>query len=691
MDLQTDITTLDRAFKLQAKKIAKLGIYTVKDILYHIPTRYEDSRIISPANKLQIGESVTVRGNIVDLKNEYRSRRFTMQKIIVSDESGEIECRFFNQPYLIKSLSKGTYFSVSGTVAMYGKKKCIDVKDYEVMSDPKAAGIHTGRLAPVYPLTYGLSSKWLRNKTYDIIHNKSPEIPEFLPESLLITHNLPEISIAIKNIHFPSDFNDVAQALERLSYDELFLVQLGALQRRALWEKKEKAPPMVILKHKEKLDAFIKSLPFTLTNSQLKALQDLYADMSATIPMNRLLEGDVGSGKTVVAAAAAYASVLNGYQAVIMAPTEILANQHYSAISKMLEPLGVKISLITGSKKILAGISTNKRLAKNDEQTDIFIGTHALLNKKIEMENLGLVVIDEQQRFGVEQRGILRTKSNSPHFLTMTATPIPRTVFLTLYGDLSLSVLDEMPKGRVRVKTWLVPNEKREKGYEWIKTKIMETDENGKRNQAFIICPFIEESESATTIKAATKEFERLSKDVFKDFKVGLLHGKMKSKEKNEVLKRFEEGDLDVLVATPVVEVGIDIPNATIMVIEAAERFGLAQLHQLRGRVGRRNRESYCLLYTDSKSDKTQERLKSLETIYIGAELAELDLKLRGPGDMYGTMQHGAKMLKIASLSNFDLITKTKKDAEKIFKDIKKYPELLRKAVEETTQKILPD
>lgn len=679
MDLQTDILTLDRGYKLQAKKLAKLGLYTVKDVLYHIPSRYEDSRIISPINKLQIGESVTVRGTIVDLKNEYRSRRFTMQKVIISDDS-EIECRFFNQPYLIKSLSKGSYFSVSGTVAMYGKRKCIDVKEYEILTDPESVGVHTGRLAPVYPLTLGLSSKWLRNKTFDLIHVKNPTIEEFLPEKLLLAHNLPEISTAIKNVHFPKDFVDVSKALERLSYDELFLVQLGALQRRAVWEKKEKAPAHSILKFKESIDTFIKSLPFTLTNSQEKALNEIFADMSETIPMNRLLEGDVGSGKTVVAAAALYITVLNGYQGVLMAPTEILANQHYSAINNMLEKFGVSVGLITGSKKM-----------KSDKPFDVFIGTHALLNSKIEMNNLGLVVIDEQQRFGVEQRGVLRSKSNSPHFLTMTATPIPRTVFLTLYGDLSLSILDEMPKGRVRVKTWLTPNEKRDKGYEWIKEKIKETDENGAKNQVFIICPFIEESESATTIKAATKEFERLSEDVFKGFRMGLLHGKMKGSEKDEVLKEFEKGNLDVLVATPVVEVGIDIPNATIMVIEAAERFGLAQLHQLRGRVGRRSRESFCLLYTDSKSDKTIERLKSLETIYVGAELAELDLKLRGPGDMYGTQQHGAKMLKIASLSNFELITQTKKDAESIFKDIKKHPELLKKAISETTKKILPD
>ncbi len=680
MDIHTEVVSLDRTYKLQAKKLEKLGIKTIRDLLYHIPSRYEETQHIFPIGSIQVGESVTTRGTITLLKNEYRSRRFTMQKIVIEDATGNIECRFFNQPYLVKSLHEGDFFSVHGTVAQYGKKICIDVKDYEVLQGPSDTGIHTGRLTPIYPLTYGLSSKWLRNKTFDMIYKRELELSEFLPEALLLSNNLPELKSAIQQVHFPTSFDDVAKSRERLSYDELFLVQLGALQRRALWQKKEKAPALTVLKHKDKIDTFIKSLPFVLTSSQEKAIQDLFSDMTSEIPMNRLLEGDVGSGKTVVAAAALYATTLNGYQGVLMAPTEILANQHFTAISNMLEKFGVSVGLFTGSKKM-----------KSDKPFDIFIGTHALLNQKIQMENVGLVVIDEQQRFGVEQRGILRTKGKSPHFLTMTATPIPRTVFLTLYGDLSLSLLSEMPKGRVRVKTWLVPNEKRDKGYEWIKEKILEVDEQGNRNQVFIICPFIEESESATTVKAATKEFERLSKDVFKDFKVGILHGKMKAREKDAILKEFADGKLDVLVATPVVEVGIDIPHATIMVIEAAERFGLSQLHQLRGRVGRRTRESFCLLYTESPSDKTRERLKSLESIYIGAELAELDLKLRGPGDMYGTAQHGAKMLKIASLSDFELIEKTKKDAEKVFKDIKKHPELLKKALDETTHKILPD
>lgn len=681
MDLKADISGIDRTYKFQANKLAKLGIHTPQDLLYHIPSRYEDLRIISKIDKLQVSEKVTIKGTIAKLKNEYRSRRFTMQKVTVDDETGSIECRFFNQPYLIKSLSVGDVFSVSGSVETYGKVTCIAVKEYEVLEAIDSETIHTGRLVPVYPLTFGLSSKWLRNKTFKLLQSEMENLTEFLPEHILLSRNFPELSKALKNVHFPADFENVSEALNRLSYEELFLIQLSGMLRRTQWQKKEKAPVFQILKHKEVIEKFRKSLPFVLTQAQDKAINEIFSDLSQAVPMNRLLEGDVGSGKTVVAAISMLVAFLNGHQSLFMAPTEILANQHYEVVSQLLTPFGLSVALITGTTKS----------KKTDKPYDIFIGTHALLNSKLDMDSLGLVVIDEQQRFGVEQRALLRKKGGSPHFLTMTATPIPRTVFLTVYGDLNLSVLDEMPKGRVRIKTWLVPNAKRDAGYTWIKEKILETDNKGQKNQVFVICPFIEESESATTVKAATKEFERLSKDVFKNFKVGLLHGKIKGKEKDRILTDFSLGKLDVLVATPVVEVGIDIPNATIMVIEAAERFGLSQLHQLRGRVGRRQRESYCLLYTDSPSIKTKERLKSLETIYIGAELAELDLKLRGPGEIYGTQQHGSHKLKIASFSNFELITQSKKDAEAIFPKINEYPLLKKRALEETERTVLPD
>lgn len=690
MDVQTKLSGIHRGYAMQASKLLKLGLETVSDLLYHIPSRYEDLRIVSPIKGLRLNEMVTIKGSVQEIKNEYRTRFMSIQKALIADETGEIECRWFNQTYLPKTIPVGSGISISGTVGMFGKIKCISVKEFEML-DNKNATIHTGRLVPVYPLTRGLSSKWLRSKIFELLFTEQVTFQEFLPETLLLSNHLPTITPSITKIHFPNDFEEVSNARKRLSYEELFLIQLSAMVRRDVWEKKMRAPEFHVIKHEEQINKLFELLPFTLTHAQVKALDDIYADMASSIPMNRLLEGDVGSGKTVVAAIALYVSFLNKYQGILMAPTEILANQHYSVLEKLLSPLGVKVELRTGSSKRKGGSPPAGKAGVKGKAPDIYVGTHALLNSKIEFKKVGLVVIDEQQRFGVEQRAILRSKSGSPHFLTMTATPIPRTVFLTLYGDLSLSMLDEMPKGRVQVKTWLVPNAKRDAGYEWIKKKINEIDQNGNKNQAFIICPFIEESESAVTVKAATKEFERLSRDVFKGFRVGLLHGKMKGKEKNEILEQFGNGELDVLVATPVVEVGIDIPNATIMVIEAAERFGLAQLHQLRGRVGRRLRESYCLLYTESESSKTRERLKSLETIYVGATLAELDLKLRGPGEMYGTEQHGSHKLKIASFTDFELILKTKKDAGKIFPNLKDYPLLQERIKDQISQSINPD
>lgn len=679
MDLKTDVKTLGPGFRLQGKKLSKLGIETIEDFLYHIPARYEDLRTVSKIKGMRLGEIVTIQGEVIESKNEYRTRFISVQKTLVRDATGEIECRWFNQPYIPKIIPAQARISISGTIGMFGKIKCLTVKEFEIIANDNET-IHTGRLVPVYPLTRGLTSKWLRSKVFEFLKNKEVILPEFLPEELLIFNKLSLLKDAISKIHFPENFEQVTDAHKRLSYEELFLVQLSALIRRSMWEKKNHAPQFHVIEHKEKIDKLLKSLPFTLTFAQIKALDEIYVDMASFVPMNRLLEGDVGSGKTVVAAIAMYVAFLNGYQSVFMAPTQILANQHYEVLTKLLSPLGLNIEIATSQSKL-----------KVSNSFDVLVGTHSVLNSKIKFENLGFVVIDEQQRFGVEQRSILREKGVAPHFLTMTATPIPRTVFLTLYGDLSLSMLDEMPKGRIKVKTWLVPNTKRDAGYEWIGKKINEKDSEGHKNQVFIVCPFIEESESAATVKAATSEYQRLSKDIFKKFKVGLLHGKMKASEKNFVLSEFASGNLDILVATPVVEVGIDIPNATIMVIEAAERFGLSQLHQLRGRVGRRQRESFCLLYTDSIAQNTRYRLKSLETIYVGATLAELDLKLRGPGDMYGTQQHGSHKLKIASFSDYELILKTKKDAISLFPNLSSHPKLLEKIKELSERKILPD
>lgn len=681
MDLKTPIKEADRVYKMYARRLEKLGIQTIEDFLYHIPFRYEDYCLISKIANVQPGEIVTIQGTIAEIKNQYTRRFRTIQKAKVKDESGVIEVTWFNQPFLVKTLRVGEKVSLSGKIELFARKPALQSPEHEVIN---GEAIHTGRLVPVYPETRGVSSKWLRRQIATILDNQTQNVFEYLPNSVIDIHNLLKLQNAIRQIHFPKSLELAQKAKYRLAFDELFLTQLKALLRRKEWEKNLIGVPFQISKFRKNIEKFWEKLPFTLTNAQKRAVKEIFADLASTKPMNRLLEGDVGSGKTVVSAIAMYLAHLNGFQSALMAPTEILAQQHFITINNLLNPLEVKVALATGSIKYkVSSIKYAKN--KNIHNTDILVGTHALLSQKINFQRLGLVVIDEQQRFGVEQRAVIRAKGKNPHFLTMTATPIPRTVALTLYGDLDLSYLDEMPKGRKIVKTWLVPPHKREGAYEWIKKQI------AKGDQVFIICPFIEESESMQTVKAATSEFNRLRKDVFSNLTLGLLHGKLKSKEKDKVLQEFRNGKIDILVATPVVEVGIDIPNATIILIEAAERFGLAQLHQLRGRVGRGEKQSYCLLFTESKSQYSLKRLKAMETMYVGAELAELDLKLRGAGELYGTKQHGAQELKIASFSDFKLIETTRREAEKIFPNLANYPFLLKKLEQSTIKQVSPD
>ena len=660
---------------MYAGRLEKLGIFTFQDFLFHLPTRYEDYSIVSKIGQVQAGETVTIQGKVIDIKNQYmRGRRIkTIQKATVADDTGQIELIWFNQPFLIKSLEQGVAVSVSGKIEASRKGLSISSPIYEVLFNNQSSPIHTGRLIPVYPETKGISSKWLRRQIYNILDQYEAELSEYLPLDLIKRNSFLDFKSAVKEIHFPPSLDKAAKARERLSFDELFLIQLAADKRRSAWKEKNIIKPFKVMEYKKDVDKLIVSLPFKLTNSQIRATDEILKDLATNKPMNRLLQGDVGSGKTVVAAVAMYVSFLNGFQSVFMAPTEILAQQHFKTIDELLSPLDLKVKLVTGNKKL-------------NEDFDILIGTHAVLSEKVKFNKLGFVVIDEQQRFGVAQRGVIRGKGENPHLLTMTATPIPRTVALTMYGDLDLSYLSDMPRGRKIIKTWLVPPEKRNPGYEWTRNQIKQT-----RSQVFIICPFIEESESMQTIKAAKGEYERLSKEIFPDLGLGLLHGKLKSKEKDEVLSKFREGKFDILVATPVVEVGIDIPNATIIMIEASERFGLAQLHQLRGRVGRGEKQSYCLLFTDSEQGQNSKRLKGMETLYSGAELAELDLKLRGPGNMYGTAQHGIPKLKAASFSDTNLIQRAKHEADRIFPNLSKHPELEVRVDNATLQNVSPD
>jgi ATP-dependent DNA helicase RecG len=673
MDLTTPIKDAGKIFKMYASRLEKLGIVTFEDFLYHIPSRYEDFSVISKINQLQEGEIVTIQGKVDEIKNVFTKNHKKIQQAKVSDDTGTIDIMWFNQIYLTKTIHKGDSISLAGRVEKKNNHFTLYSPEYEMLYPDKMT-LHTGRLVPVYPETKGVSSKWLRRQVFKIIHESIVSKKEHLPDSIIKQYTLLEIQTSIEQIHFPTSLEHVQKAKQRLAFDEIFFLQLASNLRRKEWSKKKTGYSFAIDSYQKDINRFWEQLPFTLTHAQQKAISDIFSDIAKMQPMNRLLQGDVGSGKTVVAAISMYLSFLNGFQSVLAAPTEILAEQHFATIKKILEPLGVKVSLVTGSKK----------MKTND--FDILVGTHAVFSDNIIFENLGFIAIDEQQRFGVAQRAGLRQKGTNPHVLTMTATPLPRTVALTMYGDLDLSVLDEMPKGRKKIKTWLVPNQKREAGYEWIQKQI---GEHG--DQAFIVCPFIEESESMTTVKAAAKEYETLQKDVFPHLKLGLLHGKMKPKEKDAVLQDFRDKKVDILVATPVVEVGIDIPNATIIVIEAAERFGLAQLHQLRGRVGRGDKQSYCLLFTESQSPQTRNRLSAMETTYMGSELAELDLKLRGPGEIYGTLQSGQSMLKIASFSDFPLIEKAKKAAEQIFPELEKHPLLLEKLQEVQIKQVSPD
>lgn len=652
------IESLPRTSGVTIKRLKNLGINTYLDLLKYFPFRYEDYSVNSTINTAQEGEVVTLKGTVLQIKNEFTKRGFKLQKAKIKDQTGIIEAVWYNQPFITKIVKSGTYISLAGPIEKFGSTFIIKPSDYEMISAQDEETIHTGRLVPVYPQSYGISTKTIREKIFYVIKEHTSDIlVEFLPEDVIRSNNLMDYKKALFAIHFPKNLEEVQEARERLGFDELFIKILSSHLVKQTWQTETVTQPFHnTFNTEKKLNEFINNLPFTLTDAQKRSVDEIIADLLKTTPMNRFLQGDVGSGKTVVAAIAAYLTYLNGFQTVIMAPTEILAIQHHKTISKLLTNYPIKIALQT---------SANKTFTKKAAQTheyDIIIGTQALLTEHIDYHNVGLVIIDEQHRFGVRQRGLLKQKGVNPHLLTMTATPIPRTVSLTIYSELDLSIIDEMPKGRLPIKTFVVNQNKRNDGYEWIQQQM-----NEHKVQTYVICPLIEESETETmqTVKAATKEYDDLKK-IFKNHTVALLHGKMKSKEKEEVMQQFNNKKYDVLVSTSVVEVGIDVPNATIMIIEGAERFGLAQLHQLRGRVGRGDKQSYCFLYTSTKEAESKKRLQYFAKTNSGMQLAEYDLKLRGPGDIYGTKQHGYDDLQIANISDYPLVKKVK-DAVELF------------------------
>lgn len=676
MDLNTSLSQLTGIGPGLLYKLSRLNLNTALDLIYHFPFRYDDFSQSTTVKDAQIGQAVTLQGEIWSIKNIFTRTRKVITQAIFNDGTSPIELTWFHQSWLTKQIQTGDRLQVSGKLTKYKNKLSIVMPKWEKMSvhlpsvntNHPEGGIHTGRLVPVYPETEGLTSKWVRTKIDQLLPQVKNKLEDPLPD--FIKGKMLSLEEAVKKIHYPDSWEDVEKSRERLGFDELFYVSLATQKVRMQWRQKPIVTPLEI--NQKTLKEFIEKLPFKLTSDQKKVVKQIIEDLKKDKAMNRLIQGEVGSGKTVVATIIIYLIYLNKLKTLFMAPTEILAFQHFETINSLLAPWGIKVGIYTGSKK-------------NAKDADVIIGTHALLSEKLLTPDIGLVIIDEQQRFGVEQRSFLRNRSKLPHFLTMTATPIPRTIALTLYGDLDLSVINELPKNRPVIKTYLVPEKKRADSYRFIEKKVKEGD------QAYIITPFIEPSETLTSVKAVKVEYEKLKK-IFIDLKLGLLHGRMKSQEKEQILKEFKAGEVQILVSTSVVEVGMDIPNTTIMVIEGAERFGLSQLHQLRGRIGRGTKESFCLLYTsDSSSDRR--RLKYLETTFDGLKLAELDLRIRGSGEIFGSKQSGRFEFKIANFSDIQLVEKTRDAARELLQDnptLDKYP-LIKAKLQELTSNVMPD
>jgi len=642
-----------------SKKYERLGVTTAEGLLSYFPRRWDDFSQPISIGYAREGESATIRGTILQIES-HRSpqKRMWVTTALIQDETGAIRAVWFNQPYLTRLLHPKTDWIFSGHVMRADKGIILQSPIYE-----REPGIY-----PVYPETQRLSSKMIRRHIRTVLPLAS-RIPDPLPPTLLAREQLASLSVALQTIHLPKDQAQVETAKKRLAFDELFFIALRTLTiRRELAQ--AVAPRMQV--DERLLRRFTESLPFKLTDAQRKAAWEIVQDLAKGTPMNRLLEGDVGSGKTVTALLGVITASANGYQTVWMAPTEILAEQHFLTSNKLLKGFNLNVGIVTGSRK-------------ENREADLVIGTHAVLSRGATFPRLGFLIVDEQHRFGVKQRAQLRERNDlTPHLLSMTATPIPRTLALALYGDLDLSLLDEIPADRKRIETRIVPPTGRERAYAFIR------DEITRGRQTFVITPLIEPKKKTSLEeverKSAIAEYEKLRTNVFPDLKIGLLHGKLKPAEKRGVMARFSNGELNILVSTAVVEVGIDVPNATVMMIEGAERFGLAQLHQLRGRVGRAEHQSYCFCFAESWSDQTKQRLQAFVTAKDGFELAELDLKLRGPGELAGIRQAGLPDLKMASLTDSVMIQKARRAAEQIIAEgLDRYP-LLQAKLEEYTR-----
>ena len=651
LTLKSDVMYLKGVGPKIAYMLNKLGIYTVGDLLYYFPRKHVDYSTRTRIRDLKVGETTTIFGTIKAVESFTTKNNLGVVKVRIGDGSGYLNLSFFaskankyTQERMKTQFPKGTGIMVSGLVKFnnYDRSLTLDKPTYSIMDDDilDPSNINMARIVPIYPLSEKLNIKTLRRAIFNTIQLFKDDIETVLPSKIIEKYNLLPKNEAIEGIHFPKDNETLQKARYTLVFEELFLIQLKLALLREENNKNLSAVPLEIKKDGLVM-RFIESLPFKLTSAQQRAVNEILNDLNSTKPMQRLLQGDVGSGKTVVATIMLLAGIENGYQAAIMAPTEILAQQHYNNLVKWLTPLGLKVELLIGSigKKLRRESETNLR----NRQANIAVGTHALIQDGVEFANLGAVVIDEQHRFGVKQRLALRKKSQNPQVLTMTATPIPRTLAITMNGDLDLTIIDELPKGRKPIITTLM-NSRRQ-----IADLIRHEVDAGR--QAYIVYPLIEESETLSA-KAATIEKERWQNEVFPNYKIGLLHGKLKNDEKDEVMEKFKNKEYDILVSTTVVEVGVDVPNATVIVIENAERFGLSQLHQLRGRVGRSDLQSYCVLSSSTKSQETRARLDIMTQTNDGFVIAEKDLQIRGPGEFLGTRQSGLPDMIIADIVN---------------------------------------
>ena len=662
--LNTPLTEFPGVGEVRAKKLEKLGLVRCADLISYFPRDYEDRRQVYSIRSAPLGQKVCISAMAAEHPRLSRIRKgLDLVKLKVVDQAGALHITFFNQGYVERALRAGEEYIFYGVVEEQGSRRTMVNPIFERVGKQN----FTGCIVPVYPLTAGITNHLLCTLTQQAVAACAQDMPETLPRGVRLDHELAQAEFSYRNIHFPESFQALELARRRLTFEELFYLSAGLAMLKG-----RRGDVLGCAIPSRPIEEFLARLPFPLTGAQRRVMEEISRDMASGRPMNRLVQGDVGSGKTVVAAYAAWLAAGAGYQSALMAPTEVLAEQHFRSLSALLEPAGVRVGLLTGSITPAAKKKVRQALAAGE--IDLIIGTHALLSQGVEFAKLGLMVADEQHRFGVAQRAALAAKGDSPHVLVMSATPIPRTLALIIYGDLDVSVIDELPPGRTPVETYVVREDKRARMYNFVRRLV------GEGRQVYIICPAVEENTEGTMqnvewegdgpaldLKAVTTYAKKLQTEVFPDLRVDFLHGKMKPREKEAVMAAFAAGETQVLVSTTVIEVGVDVPNAALIIIENAERFGLSQLHQLRGRVGRGKHQSYCVLITNTRSVEAMQRLRTLASTADGFKISEEDLKLRGPGDFFGSRQHGLPQMKLADLAgDMRLLSEAQESARRL-------------------------